>query len=790
MSTPKPSVARAQGATAQEIAEDWRNRQIRDGKKVRDDWREMIQKELDQNVAKGTMRKEGNRYIFQKDAAMEQMDARRRKIDVEGIAKLLHEDPSLANALTQEERLTMIEHNHIEAADQNLARMYIEHQETVKQQGGVCSLCRAPFEGIGHNAAPFPGRCCDACQQSKVLPARMKRVHEGANPRALSEEKPYEPMSEAEWRRLNPPLDVLDILKPKPEAQDLRASKFPGSTPQEIVESMVEKRRQRGDVTASVEQLEPQVTHSLEAMVDQGVAQRTERGGYALTEKGIEMERHARQRQAAGVQVHDLRERKRELLMPGAEGLEQVVKMILDPTGKNPLTKKDGHLLEEVTGGVADAYGRFGMPVPDNLQARVLLELEKAVTTGAARKLPDGGYVLNPKTPDLAVTSEYFAGQGEKGSGHLTHGNQIVRPHWGPGADELPSLKEMEEAKLLPSSIPQMVEQAMEIECPDLLRKFYPRIYENVGRYHSPRQCAAFLANVTFETSRLGRERSPTSYQLIIPMLEPMAQRGMPMFFIAPDLLKAIERTDFYDDIDWRKDHLKLPFDQGIFILPKGAFAHPQDGDVSMILWGRFEKGKEYPGPVPHMATILTHDGFTLLGLTHKTGVWYNSVFNADVRPTVRLNNLFYRESMDEPTPPSLKTTRLDSDLTKADEEFLEKLGVITFGTFLAMNAKPELLEKGKLLKRVQKTGQQPREFWSPNIIGPRYRLKREVRKIDKHGKFVADQPKRDLGGTHASPRLHWRRGHFRNQAYGMGLKERKQIWIEPMLIGAEGDEK
>lgn len=40
--------------------------------------------------------------------------------------------------------------------------------------------------------------------------------------------------------------------------------------------------------------------------------------------------------------------------------------------------------------------------------------------------------------------------------------------------------------------------------------------------------------------------------------------------------------------------------------------------------------------------------------------------------------------------------------------------------------------------------------------------------------------------GTHASPRLHWRRGHFRNQAYGVKHSERKVIWIEPTLIGAD----
>ena len=57
---------------------------------------------------------------------------------------------------------------------------------------------------------------------------------------------------------------------------------------------------------------------------------------------------------------------------------------------------------------------------------------------------------------------------------------------------------------------------------------------------------------------------------------------------------------------------------------------------------------------------------------------------------------------------------------------------------------------------------------YTGNLIGWRYQPLR------------AEQP----AGTQASPRLHWRRGHIRRQAHGLGRAERKLIWIEPMLIG------
>lgn len=43
--------------------------------------------------------------------------------------------------------------------------------------------------------------------------------------------------------------------------------------------------------------------------------------------------------------------------------------------------------------------------------------------------------------------------------------------------------------------------------------------------------------------------------------------------------------------------------------------------------------------------------------------------------------------------------------------------------------------------------------------------------------------PGQDLGGTHASPKSHWRRGHWRMQPFGKGLTEKKRIFIRPIFI-------
>ena len=40
-----------------------------------------------------------------------------------------------------------------------------------------CKICDDTFSGHGHNAEPIAnGRCCDVCQDTKVLPARLDQM--------------------------------------------------------------------------------------------------------------------------------------------------------------------------------------------------------------------------------------------------------------------------------------------------------------------------------------------------------------------------------------------------------------------------------------------------------------------------------------------------------------------------------------------------------------------------------------------------------------------------------------
>ena len=56
-----------------------------------------------------------------------------------------------------------------------------------KAQMKRCSLCGGTYTGLGNNAQPFNGRCCDACNQRFVIPARIVRMNAGQDPRHFDE---------------------------------------------------------------------------------------------------------------------------------------------------------------------------------------------------------------------------------------------------------------------------------------------------------------------------------------------------------------------------------------------------------------------------------------------------------------------------------------------------------------------------------------------------------------------------------------------------------------------------
>jgi hypothetical protein len=114
-----------------------------------------------------------------------------------------------------------------------------------------------------------------------------------------------------------------------------------------------------------------------------------------------------------------------------------------------------------------------------------------------------------------------------------------------------------------------------------------------------------------------------------------------------------------------------------------------------------------------------------------------------------------------------IMSAQFDVPVDANDETFTAAAVSLLFGIILVMLARPTLVERNaRPIKRTKKGS----EIWRPNVIGRQYRIIRE--RAPEYGSGI-------------SPRMHWRRGHWRNQAYGEQFGLRREIWIEPILVNA-----
>lgn len=65
---------------------------------------------------------------------------------------------------------------------------------------------------------------------------------------------------------------------------------------------------------------------------------------------------------------------------------------------------------------------------------------------------------------------------------------------------------------------------------------------------------------------------------------------------------------------------------------------------------------------------------------------------------------------------------------------------------------------------------------WMPSWLGRHWRIKKPAIIVGPHG-------------THASPILHWRKGHMHTYLVGTGRTEKKIRWVEPVMINAPKDQ-
>jgi len=119
-------------------------------------------------------------------------------------------------------------------------------------------------------------------------------------------------------------------------------------------------------------------------------------------------------------------------------------------------------------------------------------------------------------------------------------------------------------------------------------------------------------------------------------------------------------------------------------------------------------------------------------------------------------------------------------ELSESEDQMICRVTSLVFNIGLFFMACPEDFEeaslcktrKGKKIPGKKKKREQSIEIWTPNMLGRSYtRLERE-----------------DGEGSHASPRVHWRRPHWHRYRVGKGRKDTQLKWVNRILVKSGED--
>ena len=289
-----------------------------------------------------------------------------------------------------------------------------------------------------------------------------------------------------------------------------------------------------------------------------------------------------------------------------------------------------------------------------------------------------------------------------------------------------------------------------------------PRKLVPPGGYHSPKCVAAGLDCILrINQQKADSERLPTEVTAQAIVYRIINYR-VPVYYVAEDFIRAVAATELPHDFTLADLHWPMPAMAVGFPL---RFLREYLGrETCYVFATEFEAG-EHRCPFLPGTPIITMP---------KAKVAFYSYACLDGRLESFVSSYWKEDRVDEIVQKYSYTdyTGADAPKIQEDKECCERLSVLMFKLLVVLNTRPNLVEPGNCVRSARTRKGKPRsELWSPNIIGAKYRVLRE---------------RTAPTGTHASPRLHWRRGHLRNQAHGPGRTLRKLAWIEPTLVGMQ----
>lgn len=238
---------------------------------------------------------------------------------------------------------------------------------------------------------------------------------------------------------------------------------------------------------------------------------------------------------------------------------------------------------------------------------------------------------------------------------------------------------------------------------------------------------------------------------------------GCPTYFVAEQFAEAVNQTK--PPVDGTLAEMQWPLDAALFALPL-EFSYRTFGTyVPFIAFSLIPKGKLVCNcGLVRPFEIVNGVAVSFYG-TMSDGV---PVFYHRHAP---MTGEVARFVMDDEIAKGSSLANDWKELVPVPDEraLMLKLNTFVIKLLLVMAAEPSMVEHGVMTRKERvKHGKRIDALWSPNFLG---RLYRTAAGGD---------------GEHASPRLHWRRGHLHQVCHGPNRSLRRMQWFKPVLVNAE----
>ncbi|NJR41011.1 MAG: hypothetical protein HC781_21930 [Leptolyngbyaceae cyanobacterium CSU_1_4] len=229
---------------------------------------------------------------------------------------------------------------------------------------------------------------------------------------------------------------------------------------------------------------------------------------------------------------------------------------------------------------------------------------------------------------------------------------------------------------------------------------------------------------------------------------------NLPTYCLSNELLRDFELTDIDGLAKLLDDSWIAPLPGMLLLLPNSSICTADGQPVPYVLVMVSDGKNKTPFQTEHSRQI------SLFFSDQSEATWVTGFGLGTGKILFRPNNKLGTEA-----------------IALEDEIFLANMRSIVLQTVLALSYLPELIDADE----PDATPNAPIGFGKKEHDRPSYRFPRWVGKNYQRQK--SNIPSGKSRGTHVSPETHWRRGHWRLQSHGVGMKERKLIRIKPMLI-------